>query len=68
MKMRMNWAKARHYIDSGRTRDKVNHFDPAAAPLGTDEEAGGASTRTENIDASPGTRDDSGAARNNRKQ
>lgn len=28
-------------IDSGRTRDKVAHSDPAAAPLGTDEEASG---------------------------
>jgi hypothetical protein len=27
--------------DSGRTGDKVDHSDPAAAPLGTDEEAGG---------------------------
>jgi hypothetical protein len=27
--------------DRGRTGDKVDHFDPAAAPLGTDEEAGG---------------------------
>ncbi len=29
-------------IDSGRTRDKIGHPDPAAAPLGTDDEAGGA--------------------------
>ena len=28
-------------IDSGRTRDKVDFVDPAAAPLGTDAEAGG---------------------------
>jgi hypothetical protein len=28
-------------IDSGRTGDKVGGFDPAAAPLGADEEAGG---------------------------
>lgn len=28
-------------IDSGRTEDKVAFPDPAAAPLGTDEEAGG---------------------------
>ena len=28
-------------IDSGRTGEKVNHPDPAAAPLGTDEEAAG---------------------------
>ncbi|MBX9760175.1 MAG: hypothetical protein K2Y29_15465 [Beijerinckiaceae bacterium] len=28
-------------IDSGRTGDKVNFPDPAAAPLGTDDEAAG---------------------------
>lgn len=28
-------------IDAGRTRDKVAYPDPAAAPLGTDAEAGG---------------------------
>ena len=28
-------------IDRGRTGDKVNFSDPAAAPLGTDEEAAG---------------------------
>jgi len=47
MKTRMNWAKVKHLIDSGRTREKVNHPDPAAAPLGTDEEAGGARTSPE---------------------
>ena len=31
----------RHDIDSGRTGDKVRASDPAAAPLGTDEEAAG---------------------------
>jgi hypothetical protein len=31
----------RRAIDSGATGDKVNSSDPAAAPLGTDEEAGG---------------------------
>jgi hypothetical protein len=34
-------AQLRHDIDSGRTGDKVAGFDPAAAPLGTDEEAAG---------------------------
>lgn len=29
-------------IDRGHTRDKVDHPDPAAAPLGTDDEAAGA--------------------------
>ena len=32
-------------IDSGRTGDKVNNPDPAAAPLGTDEEAAGTPIR-----------------------
>lgn len=31
-------------IDAGRTGDKVAFPDPAAAPLGTDAEAGGATT------------------------
>ena len=31
----------RHAIDSGRTGDKVDFPDPAAAPLGTDDEAAG---------------------------
>ena len=31
----------RHDIDTGKTRDKVIYPDPAAAPLGTDDEAGG---------------------------
>ena len=68
MKMRMNWAKAKHRIDSGKTREKVNHFDPAAAPLGTDEEAGGASTRPEDIAASSTRRGVEGASRENTKQ
>ena len=33
----------RHTIDSGATGEKVGHPDPAAAPLGTDAEAGGSS-------------------------
>lgn len=32
-------------IDAGQTGDKVAYPDPAAAPLDTDEEAGGASSR-----------------------
>lgn len=31
-------------IDAGETADKVNHPDPAAAPLGTDAEAAGTPT------------------------
>jgi hypothetical protein len=34
-------AKLRHDIDRGRGGDKVDGVDPAAAPLGTDEEAAG---------------------------
>ena len=34
-------ARLRHEIDSGRTGDKIGNIDPAAAPLGTDEEASG---------------------------
>lgn len=34
-------SKLRHAIDSARTRDKIAFEDPAASPLGTDDEAGG---------------------------
>lgn len=34
-------SQLRHDIDSGLTRDKVAAPDPAAAPLGTDDEAAG---------------------------
>ena len=34
-------SQLRNDIDSGRTGDKVDWPDPAAAPLGTDEEAAG---------------------------
>lgn len=34
-------AKLRHDIDRGRGGDKVDVIDPAAAPLGTDDEAAG---------------------------
>jgi hypothetical protein len=37
-----NAAQLKADIDAGRTGDKVGGFDPGAAPLGTDEEAGGA--------------------------
>lgn len=37
-------AQIKDDIDSGRTGDKVRAFDPAAAPLGTDEEAAGTPT------------------------
>ena len=34
----------RHAIDRGKTGSKLPYPDPAAAPLGTDDEAGGAPT------------------------
>ncbi|MCE6953234.1 hypothetical protein LAZ29_20100 [Cereibacter sphaeroides] len=34
-------ARLRHDIDRGRAGDKVPFMDPAAAPLGTDDEAAG---------------------------
>jgi hypothetical protein len=34
-------AQLRHGIASGQSADKVSNIDPAAAPLGTDDEAGG---------------------------
>jgi hypothetical protein len=37
-------------IDSGRTGDKVAFPDPSAAPLGTDEEAGGMMTPEEALE------------------
>ena len=44
-------AQLRQEIDSGRTRDKVAHSDPAAAPLGTDDEAAGNSPSAEQVSA-----------------
>lgn len=44
-----NADQLRHDIDSGRARDKVAHPDPAAAPLGTDAEAGDAPPTQEEI-------------------
>ena len=38
-----NAARLRDDIDRGRTGDKIGFPDPAAAPPGTDAEAGGAS-------------------------
>jgi hypothetical protein len=43
-------AKLRKDIDSGKTGDKVAASDPAAAPLGTDEEAGGVTTPQEALE------------------
>lgn len=47
-----NWAQVRDRIDRGEAGDKKAAEDPAAAPLGTDEEAGGSSTAPEIIERS----------------
>lgn len=39
-----SWERVRSEIDRGQMGDKIAHPDPASAPLGTDEEAGGART------------------------
>jgi len=49
MAKRINWSQVRKRTDSGKTGDKVDFPDPAAAPLGTDEEAGRARTAEEDI-------------------
>jgi hypothetical protein len=40
-KKTLNWEQVRDRIDSGATGEKVAVSDPAAAPLGTDDEAAG---------------------------
>ncbi len=55
-------------IDAGRTRDKIPNSDPAAAPLGTDEEAAGtpissaavAMARDAEVDTAPRQKEDGG--------
>lgn len=42
-------AELRRAIDDGRSGDKVAHPDPAAAPLGTDDEAAGAAPGPERV-------------------
>jgi hypothetical protein len=44
-------AQLKDDINSGRTGDKIRAFDPAAAPLGTDEEAAGTPTPASAIEA-----------------
>ena len=44
-----NVDEFRHAIDTGRTGDKVAHPDPAAAPLGTDDEAAGTPVTQERL-------------------
>ncbi len=46
-----NMSQLRAEIDAGETGDKIPFPDPAAAPLGTDDEAGGAPLRPKAIAA-----------------
>jgi coenzyme F420-dependent glucose-6-phosphate dehydrogenase len=50
-KMPVTADRLRHDIDSGRAGDKIPHPDPAAAPLGTDDEAGGHSPGPQQVRA-----------------
>lgn len=45
-----NISQLRRDIDSGRTGDKVAAPDPAAAPLGTDDEAAGTTLSAEVVE------------------
>ncbi|MBN9526766.1 MAG: hypothetical protein J0H82_11205 [Alphaproteobacteria bacterium] len=47
---RANSDMLRHEIDSGRTGSKVDFSDPAAAPLGTDDEAAGTPPKASEVD------------------
>jgi hypothetical protein len=46
-------SQLRAAIDAGQTRDKVNYPDPAAAPLGTDDEAAGNPPTPEQVSLEP---------------
>jgi hypothetical protein len=50
----MNWQQVRAKIERGESGDKIGGFDPAAAPLGTDDEAAGVPTHPVDEDANPG--------------
>ena len=41
----MNWQQVRAKIERGESGDKIGGFDPAAAPLGTDDGGAHASGR-----------------------
>ena len=49
-----NWQQVRAKIERGESSDKIGGFDPAAAPLGTDDEAAGVPTHPVEEDANPG--------------
>lgn len=59
----VNWAQARGRIDRGVTGDKIAVHDPAAAPLGTDAEAGGVPTSAPDIARSVNLQSHDNAAR-----
>jgi hypothetical protein len=60
----LNWSQARDRIDRGETGDKKAVEDPAAAPLGTDAEAGGFSTGGKDIARSAAAEEAGPKARN----
>ena len=49
-----NWQQVRAKIERGESGDKIGGFDPAAAPLGTDDEAAGVPTHPVAEDSNPG--------------
>ena len=49
-----NWQQVRDKIEKGESADKIGCLDPAAAPLGTDDEAGGFPSHPVKEDANPG--------------
>ena len=49
-----NWQQVRAKIERGERSDKIGGFDPAAAPLGTDDEAAGCPTHPVAEDSNPG--------------
>ncbi len=49
-----NWQQVRAKIERGESGDKIGGFDPAAAPLGTDDEAAGCPTLPVAEDSNPG--------------
>nr|WP_313010940.1 hypothetical protein [Brucella intermedia] len=55
-------ARTRGAIQRGETGDKVPGFDPAAAPMETDAEAGGSSQPTGKPQPQPAKADDSNAS------
>ena len=49
----MNWQQVRAKIERGESGDKIGGFDPAAAPLGTADEAAGVPTHPVEEDCEP---------------